>query len=76
MKQNSSKLKHQEEQRSAEQHQSAQQQTAREFAGVEELLRYDAEQVVPPPNVAKRLDESVARETKPARPWWQRFLPS
>jgi len=74
MKKNSSKLKHQEEQRAAVQQQTAQQKTALEFATPEELLRHDAGQVSPPPAVARRLGESIAREPRPSRSWWQRFL--
>jgi len=46
---------------------------AREFATAEELLRHDAGQTQVPPAVAKRLDESIQREPKPARPWWKRL---
>lgn len=76
MKQNSSKLKQQEEHRTEVQHSAAHQQTVREFATVEELLRYDAAQVSSPPEVAKRLGRSVAGESKPNRSWWQRFFGS
>ena len=47
---------------------------AREFATAEELLRADASQTEVPPVVEQRLDESIQREPKPARPWWQRVL--
>ena len=46
---------------------------AREFATAEELLRADASQVEVPPAVEQRLDESIQREPKPARPWWRRL---
>jgi hypothetical protein len=51
------------------------QQTAtREFATPEELLRHDAAQTKVPATVAKRLGDSLLRETKPARSLWRRFL--
>lgn len=46
---------------------------AREFATAEELLRADASQIEVPPAVEQRLDESIQREPKPARPWWRRL---
>ena len=65
---------------SAEQQQvteaKAQQSEAREFATAEELLRHDAGQTQVPPAVAKRLDESIQREPKPAKPWWKRLTGS
>ena len=74
MKNHSSKLKQQEEQQAEQQHQATQRQTTLEFNTPEELLRYDASQVTPPPSVAERLGQSVAREPKPARSWWQRMF--
>ena len=49
-------------------------QNAREFASVEELIRSDAAQTPVPPQVRERLGESLAREPRPARPWWQRWF--
>ena len=55
--------------------QQSQQQGAREFASVEELLRHDALQNPVPPSVERRLQESVARlPAPPARSWWRRLL--
>ena len=51
----------------------SQQSTAREFATVEEMIQADAAQTVVPPAVTQRLNESIRREPKPARSWWQRF---
>ena len=45
-----------------------------EFATAEEMIRHDAAQTGPPPALAMRLHESIAREPKPARAWWQRWL--
>ena len=49
-----------------------QRETAPEFASVEEMLRYDAAHTVPPPGVAQRLQESLAKEAP--RPWWRRWF--
>jgi hypothetical protein len=45
-----------------------------EFATPEELLRFDAAQTTVPASVAGRLEESVSREPRPARSWWQRWF--
>jgi hypothetical protein len=75
MKPNSSKLKHQEEQHAETQkQQTSQQQGVQEFATVDDLLRHDASQVSPPPELAERLGQSVAKEPKPPRSWWQRIF--
>ena len=62
------------EQHAAEQH--AAQTTAKEFGSVEELLRYDAQQTVVPPGIAKRLQESLRENPAPPPPrsWWRRFF--
>jgi hypothetical protein len=52
----------------------SQQTSAREFASVEELLRYDAQQTAVPPVVAERLGDSVQQIPPPARSWWRRLL--
>lgn len=46
----------------------------REFATVEEMLRHDIEQTVPPPELAQRVNESIAREPKPAGIWWKKLF--
>ena len=51
----------------------SQETAAREFATAEELLRADASQIEVPPAVERRLDASLQREPKPARPWWRRL---
>jgi hypothetical protein len=48
--------------------------TAQEFENVEQLLRYDAAQTPVPPEIARRLNESVAKSPPPKRPWWQRIF--
>jgi len=50
------------------------QTAAREFASVEELLRYDAKQTIVPPEVARRLNQSLQNEPASARSWWRRWL--
>jgi len=51
-----------------------QQQSAREFASVEELIREDARQTLVPPGIAQRLRKSSAELPQPARPWWRRLF--
>lgn len=46
----------------------------REFASAEEMLRYDIEHTVPPPELAQRVNESIAREPKPAGTWWKKLF--
>ncbi|HEY2082057.1 MAG TPA: hypothetical protein VGI88_04685 [Verrucomicrobiae bacterium] len=48
--------------------------TARDFASVEELLRYDASQTQTPAAIAQRLQKSSADLPRPARSWWQRLF--
>jgi hypothetical protein len=50
------------------------QNTAQEFASVEELLRYDASQTQTPAAIAQRLQKSSADLPRPARSWWQRLF--
>jgi hypothetical protein len=55
--------------------QQTRQQTACEFASVEEMLRHDALHTLVPPAVGHRLQASLNREPKPKVSWWQRFFP-
>ena len=50
------------------------QQSGREFATAEELLRFDAKQTIVPPAVAQRLQKSSAELPKQKPSWWKRFL--
>jgi hypothetical protein len=63
-----------------EQQNSAQQQTGeqsvREFASVDAMLRHDALHTPVPPAIAFRLRDSVGRESHPARSWWRRLFGS
>ena len=45
-----------------------------EFQGVEDLLRHDAAQTAVPPEIARRLSQSIAQSPPPRRPWWRRWL--
>ena len=53
---------------------TAQTPAERMFATPEELLRFDAAQTEVPPGVADRLQESLRKEPKPERSWWQRWF--
>jgi hypothetical protein len=46
---------------------------AREFQSVEDLLRHDAAQTAVPPEIARRLSQSIAQSAAPRRSWWRRF---
>ncbi len=67
-----SKLRQEQKQEMIEQ--TGAQETARVFSSVEEMLREDAATNPPPPALAHRVAESIAREPKPARSWWQRIF--
>ena len=45
-----------------------------EFQSPEELLRHDAAQTAVPPEIARRLSQSIAQPPPPRRPWWRRLL--
>src|ERR1700686_1815152 len=51
------------------------QQTPKEFASADELLRFDASSVAVPPEIAQRLQQSAA-QSRPAakRRWWQNLF--
>ena len=66
------KLQQQQKQESLEE--TASQQTARQFASPEEMLRHDAARTEVPPALARRVAESVAKEPRRARSWWQRWF--
>jgi hypothetical protein len=70
----SSKLQSREQQASALHSQSAREQQARDFASVEELLRYDAAQQETPKSIETRLASSIEREPPPRRSWWRRIF--
>ena len=74
MKQHSSKLRQEAQQQTTEQQQAAQKQQGLQFASVEEMLRWDASQTMPPAGIEVRLKNSIGGEPKPQRSWWERFF--
>jgi hypothetical protein len=64
------------QQNEEQQHTSGQEQTSSlEFDTVETMLRHDALHTPVPPNIARRLQESVAQlPAPPPRSWWKRFF--
>jgi hypothetical protein len=71
-----SKLRQQQAQaeEAAETHAQEERQTSQEFTSVEEMIRSDAQQTVPPESIAERLKESITREPPPPKSWWQRLF--
>jgi hypothetical protein len=70
-------MKHQTKLSEEQQHaaeQQTQQQSAREFANTEEMLRYDAAHTTVPPGIAQRLQKSTGGATAPKTSWWKRLL--
>ena len=67
-----SKLRQEQKQETIEQ--IGAQETARVFSSVEEMLREDAATSGPSPALARRVADSIAREPKPTRSWWQRIF--
>ncbi len=77
MKPPANKLQQVERQQVAAEVQNTTQNAAEiEFTSVEEMLRFDAAQVSPPPSVAERLNQSLAAEPKPKTSWWRRWFGS
>jgi hypothetical protein len=60
------------EQAAAEQ-KAASNSAALEFETAEELLRHDAAQTPVPPQIARRLGQSIA-ESEQKRPWWRKLI--
>ena len=54
--------------------QQMQQQSAREFANAEEMLRYDAAHTTVPPGIAQRLKKSTGDLPGPKTSWWKRLF--
>ena len=50
------------------------QQNAAEFSTVDDLLRHDSGLHPVPPEVAERIDASIAAEPKPERPWFKKLF--
>ena len=52
---------------------SAQTKTEVEFANSDEMLRHDADQNAPPPEIAERLNESLANEPRRNTSFWTKL---
>ena len=76
MKPEQTKLQqHAEQEQAQEQIQATQSQAqVKEFATVDDLLRYDSEQNPVPPEVAERLNRSLESEPKPPLPWYKKLF--
>jgi len=78
MNEKSSKLRH--EQKHEQEHgleqtqQQGQQLGSKEFNSVEEMIRHDSADIVVPPAIAARLNQSLANEPKQEKSWWRRFF--
>jgi len=72
MKHQSKFSTNQQQEQAAELH--AAQKAAQEFESVEQLIRHDARQTLPPPSIARRLHESIGQSDAPRRAWWRRLL--
>jgi hypothetical protein len=53
---------------------AAQTQTAQEFATVDDLLRYDSEHNPIPPEVERRVNDSITAEPRQPRSWWKKIF--
>ena len=72
MKQHTKLTQREQEQHTAEQHLA--QQTSREFASVEEVLRYDAGQTEVPLRLTRKIQQSADNLPGSKRPWWRRLF--
>jgi hypothetical protein len=74
MSQGSRKFQQRATERTSEEHRAeARQDSKRDFASVEELIRHDTSVTNVPSSVAVRLSES-AKSVTPPKPWWQRLF--
>jgi hypothetical protein len=55
-------------------HQTTAKSGALEFQTAEDLLRHDAAQTAVPPEIARRLSQSIAQSALPRRAWWRKLL--
>ncbi len=69
-----SKLSQEQQAQLAGTEQQAQSTGAREFASVEEMLRYDAAHTPVPPDIAQRLQKSTGDLPAPKTSWWKRLF--
>ena len=68
------KLSEEQQQQQHAVEQQTQEQSAREFANAEEMLRYDAAHTTVPPGIAQRLQKSTGGATEPKTSWWKRLF--
>jgi hypothetical protein len=68
------RLRHEQQTAATEAVHDTSQQQAVEFASVEELLRSDSQQNPVPPEVAERLNQSIAAEPVPEKSWIKRIF--
>lgn len=74
MKQQTKLSEEQQQSRQVGTGQQTQQQSAREFANAEEMLRYDAAHTTVPPAIAQRLQKSTGNLPGPKTAWWKRLF--
>lgn len=58
----------------SEQRQDQTQQQGLEFATPEEAIRHDIENTIPPPEIAERLNQSLANEPQKETSFWARIM--
>lgn len=75
MKRQSKLTSQQQEQQHAAEHQ-IQRPAGQEFATPEEMLRHDALHTPVPPNIARRLQNSIGQTGPRPASWWRRFFGS
>jgi hypothetical protein len=69
-------MEHNFEHRGREEHESttsSQSKTQVEFVTPEDAIRADVEQNPPPPEIAERLNQSIAAEPKPSPSFWAKL---
>jgi hypothetical protein len=71
-------MEHKFEHRGREEHESttsseAKSQTQVEFVTAEDAIRADVEQNPPPPEIAERLNQSIAAKPKPSPSFWAKL---
>jgi hypothetical protein len=70
--QNKFSIGHHQEQ--AAESQAKGQSAALEFQTPEELLRHDAAQTAVPPEIVRRLSQSIAESSAAPKPWWRKLI--
>ena len=65
---------HAEQEQTPSELQNSNQAQSREFATVDDLLRYDSEQNPVPAAVAERLGQTLEGAPKPSQPWYKKLF--